>query len=194
MKTSQRPMFTGRAVVMGGMYLAGKDTNALWLADLYSDYLVHQTTSGLLKVYPEANASMNSGKMVSSRVVYRAVESYLASLGYPKGLLANGWVRVVRQAKQIHLRLQQYGYTDIRFVEFQVNDDDALEARRKRRWDEFQRPDDAYKIAWKRIRAYRKRSAAILAACESVGFNITRIDGSRPLVEVQRNFAAAVVN
>lgn len=193
LKERLQPAFTGRVAVLGGIFLGGKDVNATELANAFPDYIAHQTTSGLLRSYPEAAALMQKRVMVPNAVVYKAVDSYLASLGYPKGLLANGWVRVVRQARRVHDMLKRAGYYDIRFIEFQVNDDEELEARRKKRWGELHRPDDEYRVAWKGIRAYRRRSAAILKACEDVGYHVIRIDAGKPLADVQRQFAQAFV-
>lgn len=190
---SQEPMFFRFAAILGGIFLGGKDTNAEWLQGQFSDYLVHQTTSGLLTSYPAAAEAMKSGKMVENGIVYDAIDNFLFNLGKPKGLLGNGWIRKPKQAPEVYARLIRSGYKNPRFIEFQVNDDDVLEERRLRRWNQYHRPDDEHEKAWGRIREYRDLAVEIAESCRLVGFDIFPIDASQSLSEVKRQFAQAII-
>lgn len=194
--------YARHAIVVGGDYYSGKDTACESVASMLPQYLVHVSSGGVLRALPEQTKEFTStGRLVPNPIYYNAIEEALLKVNngseFPRGLFANGWIRDLEQPPEIKDRLVDCGYTKFSFIEFGIESDEILEARRLERWTNppngVRRPEDARDIAWERIQAYRKTAAQIVAACEAAGFTPHRIDASGSKDEV-RQLLIQVIN
>ena len=146
---------------------AGKGTQGALLAqrlgipkfatgDLLRDAVKRGTPLGL-----KAKAVMEAGQLVSDDLILGVVGDEVAAPAAAQGVIFDGVVRTIPQAKGVQAILQHLGRRMDKVLFFDVSDHELLARLEKRRGIEHRADDDPAAVAV-RLKAYRDQTAPVL--------------------------------
>ncbi|AYO82446.1 adenylate kinase [Methylobacterium brachiatum] len=133
----------------------------------------------------EAKAVMESGGLVSDRIVVGIVADRIEEPDAKRGFILDGFPRTVAQAEALNTMLSGKGLSLSAVIEFKV-DEDALVGRIQKRAAEAQargeavRKDDTPEVFKQRLEAYRAQTAPLSAYYAKTGLLHT-VDGMQPI-------------
>jgi adenylate kinase len=133
----------------------------------------------------EAKAVMESGGLVSDRIVVGIVADRIEEADAKRGFILDGFPRTVAQAEALNTMLSGKGLSLSAVIEFKV-DEDALVGRIQKRAAEAQargeavRKDDTPEVFKQRLEAYRAQTAPLSAYYAKTGLLHT-VDGMQPI-------------
>ena len=133
----------------------------------------------------EAKAVMESGGLVSDRIVVGIVADRIEEPDAKRGFILDGFPRTVAQAEALNTMLSGKGLSLSAVIEFKV-DEDALVERIQKRAAEAQargdavRKDDTPEVFKQRLEAYRAQTAPLSAYYAKTGLLHT-VDGMQPI-------------
>ena len=159
--------------------------------DMLRAAVAHGTPVGL-----EAKAVMESGGLVSDRIVVGIVADRIEEPDARRGFILDGFPRTVAQAKALEDMLDGKGLTLSAVIELKV-DETALVGRIERRAAETQargqavRKDDTPEVFKQRLEAYRTQTAPLSAYYAGKGM-LQTIDGMQPIDKVTVDLMAVL--
>lgn len=191
---------------------AGKGTQGALLAermgvpkiatgDMLRDALRQGTTLG-----QEAKRYMDAGELVPDSVVLGLVREALTKPQAREGAIFDGYPRNVAQAESLSGLLDEIGRRIDAIVYIDVPEEVIVRRMSGRRTDPetgavyhlehapppaevagrlVQRPDDREETVRNRLGVYRQTTAPLVAFYESAGVPVHRVDGTRPIEQVQ---------
>ncbi len=191
---------------------AGKGTQGALLAermgvpkiatgDMLRDALRQGTALG-----QEAKRFMDAGELVPDGVVLGLVREALTSPAARTGAIFDGYPRNVAQAASLGGLLEEIGRRIDAIVYIDVPEEVIVRRMVGRRTDPetgavyhlehapppaeiaerlVQRPDDQEETVRNRLAIYRQTTAPLVAFYESAGVPVHRVDGTRPIEQVQ---------
>ncbi len=159
---------------------AGKGTQGARLAehlglpkfatgDLLRDAVRRGTPLGL-----KARAVMEAGQLVSDEIILGVVRDELAKPAASRGVIFDGVVRTIPQAKGVEALLAELGRRMDHVLFFDVPDEELLARLERRRTLESRADDDPDAVAV-RLKAYREQTAPVLDWYEQRG-EVLRVD------------------
>lgn len=195
---------------------AGKGTQGALLAekmgvpkiatgDMLRDALRQGTTLGL-----EAKRYMDAGELVPDSVVLGLVREALAQPAAQSGAVFDGYPRNVAQAGSLNGLLDEIGRRIDAILYIDVPEEVIVRRMSGRRTDPetgvvyhvehnpppaeiaarvVQRPDDLEETVRRRLSVYRETTAPLVAFYEGAGVPVHRVDGNRPIDQVQAEIA-----
>lgn len=120
----------------------------------------------------KAKQVMEAGHLVSDDLILGVVQEELAKPAAANGVVFDGVVRTIPQAKGVASLLRDVGRAMDLVLFFDVSDEEILARLEKRRGLEH-RADDDPKAVERRLRAYREQTAPVLAWYEHRGGVVT---------------------
>ncbi|SFL56253.1 adenylate kinase [Methylobacterium pseudosasicola] len=133
----------------------------------------------------EAKAVMESGGLVSDRIVVGIVADRIEEPDAKRGFILDGFPRTVAQAEALSSMLASKGMDLDAVIEFKV-DENALVGRIEKRAAETQargqavRKDDTPEVFKQRLEAYRAQTAPLSAYYAKTGL-LQTVDGMQPI-------------
>jgi adenylate kinase len=161
----------------------------------------------------EAKRYMDAGELVPDEVILGLVRDALTSPEASKGAIFDGFPRTIPQAEGVDAILAELGRSLDGVVVIEVADEAIVERMSGRRTDPetgtvyhvkhnpppsdvedrvVQREDDREETVRRRLAVYREMTAPLVDFYERAGLPIHRIDGSRPIDEVQEELLERV--
>lgn len=155
----------------------------------------------------KAKQFMDAGELVPDDVILGLVREALRDEAAAGGAIFDGFPRNVAQAESLEGILENEGRTLDAVVVLEVDDDAIVERMSGRRTDPVtgavyhmshnpppaqvservvQRPDDQEETVRHRLSVYHQQTAPLISFYESSDAQVHRIDGMRPIEEVQR--------
>ena len=144
----------------------------------------------------EAKAVMESGGLVSDRIVVGIVADRIEEPDARRGFILDGFPRTVAQAEALSEMLAGKGMNLSAVVELKV-DENALVGRIEKRAAETQargqavRKDDTPEVFKQRLEAYRTQTAPLSAYYAKTGL-LKAIDGMQPIDRVTADLMAVL--
>ncbi|MBP1183399.1 adenylate kinase [Methylobacterium sp. PvR107] len=144
----------------------------------------------------EAKAVMESGGLVSDRIVVGIVADRIEESDARRGFILDGFPRTVAQAEALAEMLAGKGLSLSTVIELKV-DENALVGRIERRAAETLargqavRKDDTPEVFKQRLEAYRAQTAPLSAYYAQKGM-LETVDGMQPIDEVTANLMAVL--
>ena len=144
----------------------------------------------------EAKAVMESGGLVSDRIVVGIVADRIEEADARRGFILDGFPRTVAQAEALAAMLAGKGMSLSAVVELKV-DEDALVGRIQKRAAETLargqavRKDDTPEVFKQRLEAYRTQTAPLSAYYAKTGL-LQTVDGMQPIDTVTSEIMAVL--
>lgn|SRR5690606_22622156 len=159
----------------------------------------------------KAKGFMDAGELVPDEIILGLVREALAEEAAVSGAIFDGFPRNVSQAHSLERILAEGGRRLDAVVVLEVPDDAIVERMSGRRTDPVtgevyhvkhnpppaevadrvvQRPDDQEETVRHRLSVYAEQTAPLIAHYESTGVPVHRVDGTRPIDEVQAEILA----
>ncbi len=195
----------------------GKGTQAKLLAVEYG--IPHISTGDTLRkavadkteLGKQAKAIMDSGRLVPDGIMIGIAREVLSAPATARGFILDGFPRTIAQAEALSEMFDQLGFTDVRVVVLEVNDE-VIVRRLSSRYvctndgkifnaltdmislttpcpecggKLMQRDDDRESTVRERLRVYHSQTAPIIRYYGERGATIT-VDGSRSVEDVNR--------
>jgi adenylate kinase len=165
-----------------------------------------------------ARRYMDAGELVPDDVILGIVRDYLAGEAAGTGVIFDGFPRTIAQAEGLDRLLAQLGRPLEAVLVLDVDDEALVKRLSGRRscsqcgavynvyFDPPQqegrcsrcggelvlRPDDDAATVRRRLQVYQEQTAPLLAYYEKAGADVRRLDGARPVEEVQQDLVAAL--
>ncbi|MEX2582258.1 MAG: adenylate kinase [Gemmatimonadota bacterium] len=154
----------------------------------------------------KAKSFMDAGELVPDEVILGLVREALASEETREGVIFDGFPRNVSQARSLETILADAGRQLDAVVLLEVPDEAIVERMSGRRTDPetgkvyhlkhnpppadvaarvVQRPDDLEETVRHRLSVYAAQTAPLIEHYEGSGIPVHRVDGTRPIEEVQ---------
>lgn len=163
----------------------------------------------------QAKGYMDAGELVPDAVILGLVREALASDTAREGAIFDGFPRNVSQAGSLEQILAETGRALDGVVVLDVPDDAIVERLSGRRTDPetgtvyhlthnpppagvgdrvVQRPDDREETVRHRLSVYAEQTEPLIAHYEAAGVPVHRVDGTRPIDEVQSSLVGLLEN
>jgi adenylate kinase len=166
----------------------------------------------------EARRYMDAGELVPDQVILGIVRDFLAGEAADRGVIFDGFPRTIQQAEGLDTLLRELQRPLDAVLVLEV-DDEALVKRLSGRRSCSQcgavynvhfdppaadgrcsrcggeltlRPDDEPGTVRRRLQVYQEQTAPLLAHYEGSAVPVRRIDGDRPVADVQRDLIAVL--
>lgn len=161
----------------------------------------------------EAKRYMDAGELVPDEVIIGLVREVLSAPAAEKGVIMDGFPRTVRQAVAVDEVFRERGRTLDSVVLIDVPEEKIVLRISGRRTDPvtgqvyhvehdpppadvaqrvIHRADDDAETVRRRLSVYREQTEPLIRFYESSGREVHRVDGSRPVGEVQADLLSAV--
>ena len=183
-------------IVIFGPPGAGKGTQSNFIVKRYN---LHQLSTGELlrkeikektKLGQEIETIMNSGNLVSDKIVSDLIENYLSNETFSNRLIFDGYPRNLIQVKNLDNLLKKYNQKIDIVLKLSV----SLETIKKRiseRKTLEKREDDNEKTAIKRFEMYEKNIKNVIEFYKESNL-LTVVNGEKPISEISNEISALI--
>jgi adenylate kinase len=180
-------------IVIFGPPGAGKGTQSNFIVKRYN---LHQLSTGELlrkeikektKLGQEIETIMNSGNLVSDKIVSDLIENYLSNETFSNRLIFDGYPRNLIQVKNLDNLLKKYNQKIDIVLKLSV----SLETIKKRiseRKTLEKREDDNEKTAIKRFEMYEKNIKNVIEFYKESNL-LTVVNGEKPISEISNEIS-----
>ena len=180
-------------IVIFGPPGAGKGTQSNFIVKRYN---LHQLSTGELlrkeikektKLGQEIETIMNSGNLVSDKIVSDLIENYLSNEPFSNRLIFDGYPRNLIQVKNLDNLLKKYNQKIDIVLKLSV----SLETIKKRiseRKTLEKREDDNEKTAIKRFEMYEKNIKNVIEFYKESNL-LTVVNGEKPISEISNEIS-----
>ena len=183
-------------IVIFGPPGAGKGTQSNFIVKRYN---LHQLSTGELlrkeikektKLGQEIETIMNSGNLVSDKIVSDLIENYLSNETFSNRLIFDGYPRNLIQVKNLNNLLK----INNQKIEIVLKLSVSLETIKKRiseRQAQEQRKDDNDQIAIKRFQMYEKNIQPVIEFYKQSNL-LTVVNGEKPISAISDEISALI--
>jgi adenylate kinase len=168
---------------------SGKGTQAARISEEF--HLVHLSTGEILRAEMargtelgrEVERVVAAGDLVPDELMDRVVDTRLAQITEPPGVLLDGFPRTVAQARALDAMLARRGLRVNFLIALEAPEETLVERLLKRAAVEG-RVDDTKEVIEERMREYHHRTEAVLDHYREAGVPVLEVDGVGPVDEV----------
>ena len=183
-------------IVIFGPPGAGKGTQSSFIVKKFN---LHQLSTGELlrkeiknktKLGVQIESIINSGNLVSDKIVSDLIEKYISDSNYKSRLIFDGYPRNLIQVKNLNILLGKYNQKIDMVLKLSV----GLEIIKKRileRKNLEKRADDNEQIAIKRYETYEKNIKPVIDYYKDSNL-LTVINGEKPINEINDEISGLI--
>ena len=154
-------------IVIFGPPGAGKGTQSKFIENEYNLYqlstgeLLRKEISNKTKLGSEISSIINSGELVSDKIVNNLIEKFVSNELYKNKIIFDGYPRTLIQAKKLDDMLKKYNQKINMVLKLSVSLDTVMRRILERQVQE-KRTDDNEETAIKRYKTYEKSSEPVI--------------------------------
>jgi adenylate kinase len=183
-------------IVIFGPPGAGKGTQSSFIVKKFN---LHQLSTGELlrkeiknktKLGVQIESIINSGNLVSDKIVSDLIEKYISDSNYKSRLIFDGYPRNLTQVKNLNILLGKYNQKIDIVLKLSVGLD-IIKKRILERKNLEKRADDNEQIAIKRYETYEKNIKPVIDFYKDSNL-LTVINGEKPINEINDEISGLI--